>query len=142
MSRYCEIKTQFKDRESLILALMETGGWTREQIEVHDTPVEMRRWGREKIAKANLIIRKKNVGQKTNTYAFNDIGFVKDENGQYQAIISDIDRKRSCDDKWLGKLTGNYAFRTLERDQRSRGRSVSRTRSENGRQRIEISGYR
>ncbi len=140
MSRYCEIKTQFKDQESLILALMETGEWTREQIEVHDIPVEMRRGRDEKIAKANLIIRRKDVG-KNGQHAFTDVGFVKDENGQYQAIISDIDR-RKYNDKWLGQLTGNYAFRTLERDQRSRGRSVSRTRSENGRQRIEISGYR
>ena|GEM_PF-6308395 len=36
MSMYCNIKTQFKNRAALIAALMETGHWTAEQIEVHD----------------------------------------------------------------------------------------------------------
>jgi len=137
MSRYCEIKTQFKDQESLILALMESGGWTRDQIEVHEIPQNLFGYQNdERDDVANIIIRRNNV-----SHASNDLGFIKNEDGQFQAIISNYDRNR-YNDKWLGNLTGNYAFRTLEKDQRSRGRSVSRTRSDNGHQRIEISGYR
>ncbi len=137
MSRYCEVKTQFKDQESLILALMETGKWSREQIEVHEIPENMRRWGRDKVAKANLIIRKKDVG----TGAFNDVGFIKNEDGQYQAIISDIDRRKH-NDTWIDKLTANYAFRVVERQQKNLGRSVARTRLPNGHQTVEVTGYR
>jgi hypothetical protein len=137
MSLYCEIKTQFKNRAALVAALVETGNWTKEQIELHDQPehlfgVE----GKARQERAHVIIRRQHVGGISN-----DIGFLKTETGEYEAIISSYDRGR-YNDKWLATLRGNYAFYVIEQQQRMRGRQVTRTKLANGRQRIAVNGYR
>lgn len=138
MSRYCTIEVNFQDGQALLAALMETGSWTNEQIEVHEVPQHLFGYkGDLREQKAHIIVRRKIVGQ----YA-NDIGFVKDENGQYQAIISEFDT-RKYGSRWLGQLKGNYAFHKIRKEQESRGRRVARTRCDDtGRQRIEVTGYR
>jgi len=137
MSRYVTVKTEFRDQNALIDALMETGGWAREQIEVHQTPQNLfGHRGDKRKQKANIIIRKKHVGCSSN-----DIGFVN-EDGSYKAIISVYDQ-RNYGPAWIGKLKGNYAFHKIRREQESRGRSVSRTRCpRTGKQKLEITGYR
>lgn len=137
MSRYCVVKTQFKDCEALIKALRETGGWTKDQIEIHDIPQHLYGYtGDQRTETANIIIRRQHVGR-----ASNDIGFIRNEDGHYEAIISayDVNKYGST---WIGQLRGNYAYHKIRREQESRGRMVSRTRCPSGRQRIEIRGYR
>jgi hypothetical protein len=134
---YCQVATKFKNEGALIIALMETGEWTKEQIEVH--PEAQHLYGFQNDMRkdtAHIIVRKKHIGR-----ASNDIGFRKTESGEYEAIISKYDR-RKYNDKWLGQLKGNYAFRTLEQQQKTRGRNVIRERLPGGKQRITIGGYR
>ncbi len=137
MSRYCIIKTQFKDGSSLFKALMETGNWTEAQIEVHSDPQNLFGYlGKMRPEKAHIIIRRAHVGRSAN-----DIGFVKKDDGTYEAIISEYDSRR-YGAQWIGQLKGNYAFRAVEKEMSAYGRTVSRVREENGHQRVVVTGYR
>jgi len=138
MSRYCTVTTEFRDDEALISALMETSGWSLEQIECHQIPKHLLGFqGDRRKEVAHVIIRRKHVGRNSN-----DLGFVKAEDGSFRAIISDYD-KRKYGEKWMATLKGNYAFHTIKRQQEQRGRRVKRSRcSRTNRQRIEITGYR
>lgn len=137
MSRYCKVKTQFKDGTALVVALMETGGWTETQIVVHKTPQHLCGYkGDERKEVANIIIRKKNVGSSSN-----DLGFVLGEDGHYEAIVSQYDSKK-YGQTWMDKLKGNYAYHKLKIDMSHRGRTVTRERCENGHQRVVVTGYR
>lgn len=137
MSRYCCIKTEFKDSDALIDALMETNQWTAAQIEVHATPQNLFGYrGDKRTEKAHIIIRRQHVGGSSN-----DLGFVKGEDGNYEAIVSEYDSRR-YGKAWVGKLTGNYAYHRVRREQEARGRVVSRERQPNGHQRLVVTGYR
>jgi hypothetical protein len=137
MSRYCVVKTIFMDEDALVDALVETGNWTTEQIEVHTDAQHLRGYQNDiRPEIAHIIIRKKTVGTSSN-----DIGFIRKEDGTYEAIISAYDSSK-YGSKFMGKLKGNYAFHKLRREQEGRGRQVFRTRCPNGRQRVEIVGYR
>jgi len=137
VSRYCQVLTEFKDETALVDALMETGKWTAEQIEVHNTPQNLFGYrGDKRSQKAHIIIRRKHVGS-----ASNDLGFVKGDDGNYEAIVSEYDSSR-YGRAWIGNLTGNYAYHRIRREQEARGRSVSRERGQNGCQRVVITGYR
>lgn len=137
MSMYCDIKTQFKSREALVAALMEHGNWTRATIEVHDVPQHLVGYkGDVRQQVANVIIRRQFVPG-----ASNDVGFVKQEDGTYQAIISEYDRSKYTD-AWLGQLTASYAFHATKREMERRGRRVTRERLPNGHQRLYVDNYR
>jgi len=138
VSRYCIVKTVFTDKTALVAALMETGKWSLDQIEVHATPQSLVGWkDDERAEKAHIIIRKRHVGDMSN-----DLGFAKTEEETYQAIISEYDSTR-YGAKWVGQLRQNYAFHKLKLDQEEMGRTVTRERCpESGHQRVEITGYR
>ncbi len=137
MSRYCTVKTLFKDGQALVAALMETSGWKVEQVEVHDTPQHLYGYkGDKRKEKAHIIIRQKHVGDYSN-----DIGFIQHEDGNYEAIVSAYDSSK-YGEAWRAKLKGNYAYQKVHRDMAARGRSVSREMLTNGRQRITVTGYR
>ena len=87
MSEFVECKTKFKDKKALVEALIAMG-WTANQIEVNEVAQNLYGYqGDKRNQKANIIIRRKNVGG-----ASNDIGFVKKPDGTYEAIISEYDR--------------------------------------------------
>ena len=137
MSRYCTIRTQFKDGSSLVKALMETGNWTADQIEVHAEPKHLFGYhGDQRPEVAHIIIRQKYVGSNSN-----DIGFVKKEDGTYQAVISEFDSSK-YGAQWVGRLKGNYGFCVIEKEMAAYGRTVSRVRGENGHQTVRVTGYR
>ena len=137
MSLYCQIETAMKNQEALIFALMETGLWQREQIEIYDEPQHLFGYrGDLRQDKANIIIRRKNVGMSSN-----DLGFIKNEDNTYTAIISEFD-KTKYSEHWTNKLKQNYAFQAIRLQQEKRGRQVSRTKLPDGKQRVEIKGYR
>lgn len=137
ISRYCTIKTQFKDGSSLVKALMETGNWTDAQIEIHSDPQHLFGYhGDQRAEVAHIIIRRAHVGSNAN-----DIGFVKKDDGTYEAIISEFDSHKYCA-QWIGKLKGHYAFRVVEKEMLAYGRTVSRVRQANDHQRIVVTGYR
>lgn len=136
MSLYCTIETQFKSPEALVLALMETGLWTAEQIEIHSEPQNLFGYhGDLRPEKANIIIRRKNISN-----ASNDIGFVQ-ENGIYKAIISEYDG-RKYNKSWVDKLKQSYSFYAIKFQQEKLGRKVVRTNMPDNRIRVEVRGYR
>jgi len=137
MSMYCSVQTQFKSAEALIAALMESGQWQASQIEVHEVPQNLYGYkGDMREQTAHIIIRRQNVGGSSN-----DLGFLKKEDGTYEAIVSQFD-KRKYNDSWMAGLKGNYAFHVIRQQQERRGRSVRRERLPNGRQRVLVGGYR
>lgn len=85
---------------------------------------------------AHVIIRRQIVGSMSN-----DVGFVKNPDGTFSAIISEYD-KHKYNDAWLKQLKGNYAYHAIRLQQEARGRAVSRERMPDGRQRITVRGYR
>lgn len=137
MSRYCKVNTQFTDPNALIDALVETGDWSIENIERHTVAQSLTGYhGDTRQEKAHIIIRRKFVGN-----ASNDIGFAVGSDGNYVAMISEFD-SRKYGEQWIGKLKGNYAFHVVRNEMETRGRTVSRERCPNGRQRLIVTGYR
>jgi len=137
LSLYCQIETQIKNAEALIFALIETGNFTVDQIEIHNEPQTL--FGYQNDArqeKANIIIRRKNIGPSSN-----DLGFIKNEDNTYTAIISEFDRNR-FNQRWTDRLKSNYAFHAIRLQSEAKGRKVHREKLDNGKQRISISGYR
>ena len=143
MSKYCEVKTEFKNQEALIAALMETQpSWTREKIEVHETPQHLVGYtGDQRAQTAHLIVRRQHVQD-----AANDLGFERTAEGAYRAHISNYDRghdgKGAFGDAWVQRLKQNYAFHAIRLQMERLGRTVSRERLPNGRQRLTVRGYR
>lgn len=134
---YCNVETQFKNQDALVAALAETGKWQVNQIDVYDVAHNLFGYqGDERKEVAHIIIRRESVGRSSN-----DMGFIKNSDGTYSAIISEYD-KRKYGDTWLKELKGNYAFHAIKLQQAARGRSVSRERMQDGRQRITVRGYR
>lgn len=137
MSMYCEVKTQFKNQDCLIAAMMETHGWTQEQIEVHTEAQPLIGYQNDaRPQKAHIIVRRVNVGT-----ASNDLGFERQPDGSFVAHISEYDRNR-YNDQWINNLKGNYAFHVVARQQQARGRTVQRERLPDGRQRVSVISYR
>lgn len=138
MSMYAQIKTQFKNPEALVEALIETSGrWTREQIEVHAEAQHLFGYeGRKRPQKGHIIVRREFVGA-----AANDLGFELQPDGTYLAHISDFDSSK-INEAWRKRLAQNYAYHAIRIPQERAGRRVSRERLENGRQRVTIGGYR
>jgi hypothetical protein len=135
VSHFTHIAMEFKDQTSLVEALIEMG-FTREQIEIHETATNLYGYqGDKRSDRANLIIRRQHVGT-----ASNDIGFVKGANGSFTAIISDYDRGTEIGGKsqgrygtaWQNRLKQSYGTRHSERLLTSRGYSVTRKKQDNG----------
>ncbi len=137
MSRYATVKTAFKDGDALAVAIAETGNWNIEQIEVHDIPQHLFGYkGDKRQEVAHIIVRRRYVGSSSN-----DIGFIRTQDGTYEAIISEYDSSK-FGTTWRKKLKGNYAYEKVRQDMTRRGRRVSRFREANGTQRIVVTGYR
>ena len=106
MSAYTTLKTKMVSAAHLVKALRDVG-FT--EVEVHETPQPLVGWlgfGREQ--KAEIIVRKKHVGA-----ASNDIGFTRDENGHFVALISEFDSVR-YNRTWLQSLVQGYAFHVVK----------------------------
>ena len=126
MSEYKEITTEFTDEECLIGALQDMG-WTPDQIITGPDQVLYGYRGDARKERADIRIPKAFVGR-----AANDIGFAKQPDGSYRAIISAYDRAKH-NDQWMGKLTAAYAERKVTKDvARHRRRIVGRQTQQDG----------
>ena len=102
MSHFIVLRTQITDAELLVKALVELG-FT--QVEVHQTAQHLYGYrGDVRPQTAEVIIRRTFVGP-----ASNDIGFKRQADGTFDAIISDYDRVRYSQ-QWLNRLTQRYAY--------------------------------
>lgn len=113
MSHYTTTELQVKDPASFVEALLEC--WqdangkqlTRADIEIHDTPQNLRGYmGDTREQRANIIIRKSKVGA-----ASNDIGFLV-QDGKCTAFISEYDKSRYSP-KWQKSVMREYSQRTV-----------------------------
>ena len=105
MSKFSKYSTVMKDAKCLKKVLSKHF----KEVEVHDTPQDLIDFQGRKTTyldkngdKAEIIVRRKHVGG-----ASNDIGFARDADGNFKAIISAYDRG-SHNDKWLEKISKEY----------------------------------
>jgi Protein of unknown function (DUF1257) len=114
MSQYGSFQTQYRDKECLIQALNDQGYST---VEVHEQAQQLFDYtGRATHYldasgdKAEVIVRRQYVGG-----AANDLGFKKQADGTYSAIISRYDTGKH-DTKWLNQLKGKYTERVTSKE--------------------------
>ena len=115
MSMYHECQTDLKDGKHLLAALTDLGFL----VECHEQPQTLMDWhGQPRPQKANIIIRRNHTG----LCASNDVGFLKTEDGTYQAVISEYDQSVKFNQTWLGQLRAGYVEHWQIASQRARGR--------------------
>jgi hypothetical protein len=102
MSHYSSIATKLRSADHLVKALGDLG---LTQVEVHAQPQPLVGWlGDDRVQTAEVIIRQKHVG-----LGSNDLGFTRDEDGNFRALISDFDSLR-YNQSWLAALHQRYAY--------------------------------
>ena len=102
MSHYTRLKTHMVSAEHLVRALRDMGF---KDVEIHETPQQLMGYeGSYREDRAQVIVRKKYLGP-----ASNDMGFRKDEEGRFVAVISDYDRG-AYGSSWLKSLYQRYAY--------------------------------
>lgn len=105
MSHFTCIRTQIKNVNALEKALADVGF---EQVEVHQTARPLYGYqGDVREQTAEVIIRRQYIGSESN-----DIGFKRQEDGHFEAIISEYDCGQYSQD-WLNQLSQRYAYHTL-----------------------------
>jgi Protein of unknown function (DUF1257) len=119
LSKYAEYDIRsIRDQETLLAALAACG-YSQGKVEVHQQPVTLYDYvGKARPEKAHVIIRRNNTG----IGASNDIGFLKQSDGTFKAIVSDWDTtqlhvhgKRFVEAvaESYGKLTADRAIKTV-----------------------------
>jgi hypothetical protein len=102
MSHFTTLKTQITDAKALQAALADLGF---KEVEVHETAQHLHGFlGDVRAQTAEVVIRRKHIG-----WLSNDIGFKRNANGTFDAVISEYDRGWYSHD-WLQKLTQRYAY--------------------------------
>ena len=132
MSHYTQVKTTYKSISDLVGAHCECG-FTEDQIQVSEEndmtlygwKGKTRRGEDGKIIKGAVRIAREFVGS-----ASNDIGFIKEDDGTYTAIISQYDTN-NYGQPWQNKLKREYNARIATRQLKRKGYRVNITRTEN-----------
>lgn len=115
MSKYSTNNVpMFKDTNLLVAALCDMG-FTREEIQVNETPVQLfdfqgkaTRYTDTKGDKAHIVIRASAVNRVLSGGASNDLGFRRrNGDGSFNALISAYD-SGYADQTWIGKLSAAY----------------------------------
>jgi hypothetical protein len=137
MSHFVECQTEFRDPQALVAALIECG-FAADQIEVHTETVPLYGYqGDQREQKAHIVIRRQHVGA-----AANDVGWERQADGTYRSWISEYDGRNRFKPEMQNKIRQEYAYQVIARQQRARGRSVSRERLPSGEIEMIIEGYR
>jgi hypothetical protein len=102
MSHFTTIRTQIKEIDFLVKALADLQFKT---VEVHQTPQHLYGYqGDIRADTAEVIVRRRYISRSSN-----DIGFKRQNDGTFQAIISKFDSPRYSQ-LWLHQLTQRYAY--------------------------------
>jgi hypothetical protein len=124
MSKYDSFQTTLAEEGALVAALKALGY----PVEIHTQAMPLFGYhGDERPERAHIIIRRNHLD-----CASNDIGFVRNADGQFSAILSEYDRSIGFDQKWLNRVHQRYKEeRTLamarQRGYVLRGRQVIQT---------------
>jgi hypothetical protein len=127
ISHYNSVRSRISRKSTLVSALekIDNGRW-KGCVEVHEQADNLIGYhGDKRAQKAEIIIRRKNIGSSSN-----DIGFKLQEDGTYAAIISDYDSGHHSA-RWLDKLNQTYSCETICETAEENGFSFE-TREENG----------
>ena len=125
MSHYCEIQTELRDPGALVAALRALGF---ADIEVHAAAQALYGYqGDARPERAEVIVRRRYVGQ-----AANDLGFARQADGTFRAIISEYDQGQGYDARWLGRLAQEYALARVQAVAKAHGRPLAITRRPDG----------
>jgi hypothetical protein len=128
MSHYTEVECQIRDDRALVEALKELGF----EVEVNQTPVPLYGWhGDLRPERAEVVIRRVHVG-----HSSNDIGFARQPDGTFKAIISEFDVRQGKDQTWMNKVRQLAAVHTTLLVARRRGQRVERRVDARGRQQV------
>ena len=103
MSKYEEMKTTLGE-ECFLVAALEDLGYSPETCP-EGTPL-YGYLGDARSERAQVVIRRRQLDS-----ASNDIGFARDANGVYRAIISEYDRGIGFNEAWLGRVAQAYKER-------------------------------
>jgi hypothetical protein len=100
MSHFTRVRTTLRDPRVLASALAELGF---RDTDVHDSPQALYGYlGDERPQRAEVIVRRRHIGPTSN-----DIGFARQPDGTFDAVISEFDR-RTYDTSWLARVTQAY----------------------------------
>lgn len=99
MSHYTQLQTQMHDEEVLLEALSDLGF---HGLVCSEKPVLLSGWDKQF---AEIKIPESMLDS-----AFSDIGFKRQSDGSFKALIADYDR-RKYGLSWINKLTQRYAYR-------------------------------
>lgn len=117
-------------------------GFKAEHIEVNKEPVNLYGYhGDVRPEKAEIVIRRSSISSSSN-----DVGFQRQPDGTYQAIVSDYDRSgpstskndltkglQGFGEKWMGLLTQRYGYQVAKKQLDSMGFNIeSMTTDKNG----------
>jgi len=107
-------------------------------FEDHQTPQALTGYqGDRRTQKANIIVRRKHVGN-----ASNDVGFLKKSSGDYELIISEYDRRSLHSQKLTKQLKQLYGKHKFIKQAKKMGFSVkSQKVDEQGRIKIRVMGH-
>ncbi|MFB2973839.1 DUF1257 domain-containing protein [Aerosakkonema sp. BLCC-F183] len=107
MSHFTAIKTELRDVNALVMALEDLG--FKDKVEVYAEAQRLYGFqGDLREETAEVVIRRQHLGA-----ASNDIGFKKQDDGTYEAVISSFDRAYKYSQQWLNKLTQRYGYHML-----------------------------
>ena len=145
MSHYSKVKTKLRNIEALIKALQDMG-FTTDMIQHHKNAVQLEGYrGDKRSQTAEVVLPRRFVGG-----AANDIGFKLQEDGTYEAIISDFDRSSNSarrsqywksgayNENWLKKLNQRYAYHNLKEELSEQGFFIESESEENGELFLEV----
>lgn len=105
MSHYTRTTTRLSNERALTAALTAMGF---QDVECHELPATLYGYrGDARKHRANVIVRRKHIGA-----ASNDLGFARNHEGDFVAIISEFDA-RHFDANWLRQLAVEYAKATV-----------------------------
>jgi len=103
MSAYHQYATQFEDQACTVQALQDVSGY---KAIVHDKAQPLYDYvGKKRPETAEIVVPRNQING-----AANDIGFKKQANGTFQAIISEYDRGHH-NEQWLNKVKQAYSVR-------------------------------
>lgn len=147
MSHYAEMKCDFlqKNEADMVAALEMVFG--EGNVEVHEKGAALYGYQGDNRAEAgpksknyappcHVIIRRKHVGS-----AANDIGYRRNEEGGYEAYVSDYDSTATFPEKKRNLVAQEYAASVASRKLKAQGYMVKRTTTSTGQVKLTASKW-
>lgn len=113
MSHFTTLATQLTDADALRAALADVG---YAEVEVHEHAQPLFGYqGDQRRDRAHVIVRRAHVGRLSN-----DLGFLRQDNGRFLAVISEFDRAKH-NEAWLGRVTARHAYHVTSKTLAAQG---------------------